>query len=45
MSTSFNFRTTQLERMFPFYIHIDRNLKILNWGNSLDKVNPLKKGE
>ena len=45
MTHSFSFEKNQFERMFPFYVLIDRDLRIVSSGKSLTKVFPLQSGE
>lgn len=44
MSTPvFSFGTEQFNRLFPFYVLISRDLKIISYGSSIAKLYPLKK--
>ena len=42
MTHPFSFNTEQLNRLFPFYILINRDLKVIALGKSLSKICDLK---
>ncbi|MDN3642955.1 PAS domain S-box protein [Lutimonas halocynthiae] len=44
MNHSFSFSGAQLDRIFPFYIKINRDLQVTGLGRSLVKVIPLSEG-
>jgi len=45
VATVFSFGTDQFNRIFPFYILIDNDLKIISFGRSMAKLYPLKEGQ
>ncbi|SDX08350.1 PAS domain S-box-containing protein [Lutibacter oricola] len=44
MARSFSFDEEQFNRFFPFYVLIDKDLKIVNSGMSLKKIVPIENG-
>ena len=45
MAKSFSFNNAQFERIFPFYLRIDRDLKITGIGKSLHKIIAINEGD
>ncbi len=41
---SFSFESSQFNRLFPFYILVDKNMNIKSTGNSLEKICPVIPG-
>jgi two-component system, sensor histidine kinase len=41
---SFSFKAEQFNRLFPFYIHVDKNMQIIAAGESLVKICPIIPG-
>jgi PAS domain S-box-containing protein len=45
MVNTFSFNSKQFERIFPFYLRINRDLKIIGSGKSLGKIIAISEGE
>src|SRR5437016_5994779 len=45
VATAFSFGTEQFNRIFPFYILVDSDMKIASTGRSLNKLYPIKFGQ
>lgn len=45
MSNNFSFNEAQFNRIFPFYILINKDLKVVTYGNAISKVCNIQKGK